>query len=76
MKNSLDYDRPSHGRLYEKEGDKTRGHERGCPKQVEVEPRFTEKREAALSVDHPGDQPCDASRCRYRSRVEIQTRRC
>src|SRR5271155_3192760 len=47
-----------HNRLYQ-EGDKTRGHERRCPDQIEVEPRLTEKREAELSIDHPSDQTCD-----------------
>jgi hypothetical protein len=37
--------RRGHDRLYQ-EGDKTRGHERSCPDQVEVEPRLTEKCEA------------------------------
>src|SRR5258708_3587217 len=41
------------------EGDKTRGHERRCPDQIEVQPRLTEKREAQLSIDHPCEQPCD-----------------
>lgn len=37
--------RRGHNGLY-KESDKTRGHERSCPDQVEIEPRLTEKREA------------------------------
>src|ERR1700730_1289431 len=50
--------RRRHNRLYH-EGDKTRGHERRCPDQIEVQPRLTEKREAQLSIDYPSEQPCD-----------------
>ena len=53
-------------RLYQ-ECDKTRGHERSCPDQVEVEPRLTEKCEAELSIDHPSDQPRD---CKIGNRVD------
>ncbi len=50
-----------------KEGDKTGGHERGCPNQVEVEPRLTEKCEAELSIDHPSYQPGD---CKIGNRMD------
>ena len=33
-----------HNRLHQ-ESDKTRGHQRNCPEQIEVEPRLAEKRE-------------------------------
>ena len=47
-----------HNRLHQ-ESDKTRGHQRNCPEQIEVEPRLAEKREPEFSIDQPGDQPRD-----------------
>ena len=63
---SPEKDRRRHNRLYQ-EGDQTRGHERSCPDQVEVEPRLTEKCEAELLIDHPRDQPCD---CKIGDRMD------
>jgi hypothetical protein len=58
--------RRGHNRLYQ-ESDKTRGHERRCPDQIEVQPRLTEKREAEPSIDHPSDQPRD---CKISNRMD------
>ena len=50
--------RREYNELYQ-EGDKTCGHERRCPDQVEVKPRLTEKREAEFSIDDPSEHPSD-----------------
>ena len=45
--------------LLGKESEQTRGYECSAPDQVEVEPGFTEKCKAELTIDCPREQPCD-----------------